>query len=344
MSGFAALLTMVGAFATDMQVFSTTNSFPVGNEKFFRTEGVALVRGIFLTYAINSNVDATPLVRIHDADGYAGWSTITTSQNGTSHDINLDGSWTEAQLFEQAKKGLTTFLGSIKRAANIRYAIQVDWGGRANEVLGPATFFRKMINFTLEKGSDGSWHAPAGITETLAMNFADNVFLRTANVVNARLRWWNGKEFNDSAPYSNISLTGIRKASSFEPGPYTVFVDVAGGVIALPAEPILRKSLGILTLELADRSIVRYSTSTGSQLPGKQEKREPLILAIEYTTQNYSAPTAVIHMHGEGTTPEGEWDATIEKSSDFKSWIALPNGVSAENVVAPSVFYRARYK
>ncbi len=333
MSGIAALLTAVGAFATDpVLTVSPSDPFPVGNEAFFRKEGAKLVRN-------------------------ANWGFGCTDPDGTEYNLvhmlarrlgnlNEDGSWSEERILARTKQLVTEYFVHawykefFAKHTNGTYGLGVWW----NNPIGEAFSYDSGI-FRLVQGPDGKWAPPASVLDEIAFKFGNSVFARFSGLQYARLRWWDGKEFNDSNPYSSISLASVRKTSAgFDGGPYTVFVDPVNGVLALPAKPILEKSLGILTMTFADGTIVRYFTQTGTQLPGIQKEREPLLVGIRQV------------WFGARILPSGDFESlaslVFERSQDLQKWSEiLDDGVDGGianggmGVVPQGIeFYRARYR
>lgn len=162
------------------------------------------------------------------------------------------------------------------------------------------------------------------------------------------MRWWDGKKFNDSNPY--YQQLGVKSATpkAFIPGPFVVSVDPETGLVALPAKPILEKSIGVLTMELADESIVRYYTGAGNKLPATDQ--EPLLLVTQHHPANeWSGPWISLSAFGDNINSKE--DVIFEKTTDFKSWITIPSVVhegstvlTGDDVTEQPGFYRARYR
>lgn len=352
---------LVGANATDPQIIAETppETFPVGNTRFFREQARSFTRSISIAEAHNDNPDGPPAASIYEAGTVTSMFTPRSLEN-----INLNGDWTEAQLIDHAKKGLAEWASGITWPANAHWVVVVTWDGWSPAgIPSAATFFESdVINFTLEQGSDGLWHAPKSVTDELRMKLADIVFMRIHGLAGARLRWWNGREFCDSGPYvsRNIGLTSAGKKLGFNPvlgsvsAPYTASVDIDSGLVALPAVAILNNVVGVLTCALADGTIVRYKTSDGTQLAGSQGEREPLMLIPEKRTDELGAYLMLTVF---GTfDPLSELDVTFEYSSDFaqwevmpveetwSTWLGAPAVRAAANFTHGRMFFRARYR
>ncbi len=311
----------VGALAADLIAVSP-DPFPVGNEGFFRTNGMKLVRYV--------HVDLTRItgdaVWSEDQIGI-GWVYYPPS----STDL------TEAKLLTLGKESVRTHLATFGADAfqeypGSSYRLNVDWFGDEETPLSYIPRFRYAPNFTPVKGNDGTWQAPASVVNSMEMEFGEYVFATFSSTTKVRVRWFEGGEFHDySYPYGeSVALQGVKPSSS-----------QATDTVALPIYPIIQKPSGIITRVFTDGSIVRYFTSTGEQLPGEQEEREPIILIIQYRPADKWSKAGVFF----DFSWDREWDPSgesvvLEMSNDFKSWIPQKY---TDVEVTPAMFYRAHY-
>ncbi len=324
LSGFAALFLTVGAFAADITVPSDTitngvpASIPVGNETFFRTNGMRIVRFVH--------------VDLWDGNGQIG---IGWTYPYPGAVINEKGDWTEAQLLALGKESITTHLktfgsDTFQERPESGYYLEVVWGTREESLFGYGHPFRYEASFKPVQ-VDGQWQAPASIVDSMRMEFGEYVFATLSDTAKVRLRWFEGGKFNDySYPGESITLQSVKPSSQ-----------TTDTTFALPTSPMLKKHLGILTRVFTDGSIVRYFTSNGTLLPGEQKEREPTILAIQYRPADKWSKAGIIF----DFSWDRDWDPTgesiaLEMSTDFTTWIPWKY---FELETVPAMFYRARY-
>ncbi len=313
----------VGAFAADLIAVSP-DPFPVGNEGFFRTNGMKLVRYV--------HVDLTRItgdaVWSEDQIGI-GWVYYPPS----STDL------TEAKLLTLGKESVRTHLATFGADAfqeypGSSYRLDVDWFGDEETPVSYIPRFRYKARFTPIKGTDGTWQTPAEVIGNMKMEFGEYVFMELPGVQRIRVRWWDGKGFQDSDPNQGISLASIKKSS----------VDTS--FISLPTEPIIGKLSGILTMAFWDditesEVIARYQTGTGTMLPGKQEMREPLLVALGPTP-------GAIKIFASGDYSDIS-EILFERSGDLRTWTPIIGGgidSDGKRILPPKTpeFFRAQYR
>src|SRR6185436_3495650 len=110
-----------------------------------------------------------------------------------------------------------------------------------------------VINFRLERDSKGNLRPPSWVVEGLTMKIPrgasnEHVFMRLPGITWARLRWFEGYEFEQSfydstKPPASGLMDGDGRAWG-----YAVFVHRASGWLALPANASLSRAPGVLSL------------------------------------------------------------------------------------------------
>jgi hypothetical protein len=333
---YGILLTFAFGFTTNAQVSSvltnvtSTNvlaKLPVGDEGFFRTEGAKLVRFVHVDLTLVDNPDFPEQIG-------AGWG------YPYSEDINLDGSWTEAQLLALGKESAATHLeifGStaFQKRPGSKYLLKVRWSPVSGSPFYLFAPFRYHRTFTPVKGTDGTWHPPAWVTNSMKMEFSDYVFMPFPGATEVKLRWFENGKFQPPYSYpANISLQRAGKSGQEN-----------GEIFPLPTNPLIKGLLGVLTVKgkWGEENILRYHTGAGAKFEGVQGEREPLMVGLRRESRWIRI------------VPSGDYQdistLIFERSNDLKVWNEIVDGIDGGLIdigmgVIPKTpeFYRARYK
>ncbi|MBI2622969.1 MAG: hypothetical protein HYW65_00120 [Candidatus Liptonbacteria bacterium] len=299
---YGIFLATVAAYATDIVVPNppaVPDRIHVGDEPFWRAEGAKLVRQITIgAYGTEKpGADESSF-----GNGFEGWRQV-----GSPWSYPTGETRTEAELLQIGKGSLADYIAGFN-SPNALYGVSVAWAFYVGNT-GAGVPFSHITFFRLERDTRGKLRPPAWVVENLQMDTGRNVYMRAPGVVNGRLRWWDGEGFKDSNPAYRVGLQSATR--SFLPDD-TVAVDPETGIIGVLAKPILERAIGVLTIAFADRAIVRYKTTDGAQLLGKQENKEPTFIVAPFPPEGDYVYVGI--SADESVTP------SLERTSDFFHW------------------------